>query len=265
MGAILQARGLVKEYVTGEQTFRALDGLDLEVEQGSFTAIMGPSGSGKSTLLHLLGLLDRPTSGEVLLDGQEASKLSDAERTRIRRDRLGFVFQFFNLIPVLSIAENVSLPAAIAGRRGSEVRERLDRALASVGLSAHGAKLPSQVSGGEQQRAAIARALFSEPVVLLADEPTGNLDTTTSSEILGLLRDAQRDLGQTVVVVTHDPRVASSADRVVLLEDGRILDDIDVEAVALAGAKKRTRRKAPEVTEEDRAAALVARLTAAEH
>jgi len=265
MGAIIEARGLVKEYVTGGEPFRALDGVDLSIEQGTFTAIMGPSGSGKSTLLHLIGLLDRPTSGEITLDGQAASTLNDKQRTKLRRERLGFVFQFFNLIPVLSIEENIALPATIAGRKPRETREKLDAALGAVGLLEHRAKLPTQVSGGQQQRAAVARALFSDPMVLLGDEPTGNLDSVTSGEVLGLLRAAQREQGQTVVVVTHDAHVAASGDRVVLLRDGRIVDDIDVDAAALEVAKKRTRRKAPPVTEEDRAAALVARLTAAEH
>lgn len=263
MGAVLEARELVKEFRNGEQVTRALDGVDLAIEGGSFTAIMGPSGSGKSTLLHLLGLLDRPTSGDVLLDGAPGSELSDKERTRFRRDRLGFVFQFFNLVPVLTIAENVSLPATIAGERPTAIKERLDQALEAVGLSEHRDKLPSQVSGGQQQRAAIARALFTDPLVVFGDEPTGNLDTRTAQEVLALLRDAQRTHGRTIVLVTHDPRVAAASDRVVLLTDGRIVDDVAVEDLALETARKRTRRKAPAITEEDRAAALVARLAAA--
>lgn len=265
MGAILEVRQLVKEYTTGGVSLRALDGVDLAIEPGSFTAIMGPSGSGKSTLLHLMGLLDTPTSGEVIIDGVPAAELNDKQRTTMRRERLGFVFQFFNLIPVLSIAENIALPATIAGQRPSQIRQRLDAAIDAVGLSEHRSKLPTQVSGGQQQRAAIARALFSDPVLLLADEPTGNLDSTTSEEVMGLLREAQAQRGQTIVVVTHDAKVAAAGDRVVLLRDGRVVDDVDVEAAALEVARKRSRRKAPAVTEEDRAAALAARLTAAEH
>ena len=226
---VLAARALVKEYPTGKATLRALDGVSLDVARGSFLAVMGPSGSGKSTLLHLLGGLDKPTSGDVLLEGQAMSTLGDKQLTLARRHKIGFVFQFFNLIPVLSVEENIALPSVIDGKRPKEYRERLDRILSMVGLTDWRGNLPSEISGGQQQRVAMARALFGEPAVLLADEPTGNLDTKTGLEVLGLLKDAQRDMGQTVVLVTHDARAAAFADTVVLLQDGRISGDLDLD------------------------------------
>lgn len=244
---VLEARALVKEYPTGTGTLRALDGLDLEVPRGAFLSIMGPSGSGKSTLLHMLGGLDTPTSGEVLLDGAPLSSLSDRDLTLARRRTIGFVFQSFNLIPVLSVEENIALPAVIDGRKPAEYRARLDTVLDLVGLTEHRARIPAEVSGGQQQRAAIARALFTEPAVLLADEPTGNLDTQTGEEILALLRDAQRSLGQTICVVTHDARAAATGDDVVLLRDGRIVDRLNIaEATAPTPARGRARAKAGE-------------------
>ena len=226
----LAARDLVKDYVTGSTTVRALDGVSLDVPHGRFIACMGPSGSGKSTLLHLLGGLDSPTSGEVLLEGEPMSKLSDKELTLARRHKIGFVFQFFNLVPVLSVEENIALPAIIDAKRPKEYRARLEEVLQLVSLAEWRTHLPSEISGGQQQRVAIARALFAQPAVLLADEPTGNLDTKTGTEILGLLKTAQQNLGQTVVMVTHDARAAAFADEVVLLDDGKIADRLDIDS-----------------------------------
>jgi len=218
----------VKEYEQGGERQRVLDGLSLEVQAGQFVAVMGPSGSGKSTLLHLLGGLDTPDAGEVEVDGQTLSAMRDDARTQLRREQIGIVYQFFNLVPVLTAAENVALPAVIAGEREAGYRERLDVVLELVDLTEHRDKQPSQLSGGQQQRAAIARALFIEPAVLLADEPTGNLDLASGAEVLSLFLEAQQTLGQTVVMVTHDPRSAGYADRVLLLRDGQVRGDLDV-------------------------------------
>jgi len=218
----------VKEYEQGGERQRVLDGLSLEVRAGQFVAVMGPSGSGKSTLLHLLGGLDTPDAGDVEVDGQLLSAMKDDARTELRRQQIGIVYQFFNLVPVLTAAENVALPAVIAGEREAAYRDRLDRMLKLVDLTEHADKQPSQLSGGQQQRAAIARALFIEPAVLLADEPTGNLDLASGAEILSLFLEAQQAFGQTVVMVTHDPRSAGYADRVLLLRDGQVRGDLDV-------------------------------------
>jgi putative ABC transport system ATP-binding protein len=214
------ARGLVKEYRRGEVVERVLAGVDLDVRRGSFVSVMGPSGSGKSTLLHLLGGLDRPDAGEVLLDGSPLSSLSDEDRTLLRRGRIGIVYQFFNLVPVLSVDENIALPAVIAGRRERAYRGKLDEIVELVGLADHRTKRPDELSGGQQQRAAIGRALFVEPAVLLADEPTGNLDFRSGADILALFVEAQRSLGQTIVMVTHDPRSAAHGEEVLLLRGG---------------------------------------------
>jgi len=226
--AILAGQNLVKDFNTNGSQTRALDGVSLEVPAGSFVSVMGPSGSGKSTLLHLLGGLDTPTSGEVLLEGKPLSGLSDKEITLARRGSVGFVFQFFNLVPVLTVAENVALPLVIAGAAPSTYAERLGEVISLVGLDQVTNKLPSQISGGEQQRTAIARAIFPEPAVVLADEPTGNLDTRTGSQILRLLKDLQTEHGQTIVIVTHDPRAAAYGDEVIYLEDGQIRSRIDL-------------------------------------
>ena len=225
---IVAARDVVKEYEQGGERQRVLDGLSLEVRAGQFVAVMGPSGSGKSTLLHLLGGLDTPDAGDVEVDGQLLSAMKDDARTELRRQQIGIVYQFFNLVPVLTAAENVALPAVIAGEREAAYRDRLDRMLKLVDLTEHADKQPSQLSGGQQQRAAIARALFIEPAVLLADEPTGNLDLASGAEILSLFLEAQQAFGQTVVMVTHDPRSAGYADRVLLLRDGQVRGDLDV-------------------------------------
>jgi putative ABC transport system ATP-binding protein len=225
---ILAARGVVREYHEGDVTQRVLDGIDLDVERGRFVSIMGPSGSGKSTLLHLLGGLDTPDSGEVILAGTALSARSDDERTKLRRAEVGVVYQFFNLIPVLTAAENIALPAVIAGRPEHEYQSKLDEILDLVDLRDHRDKQPSQLSGGQQQRAAIGRALFIEPAVLLADEPTGNLDIRSGAEILALFTEAQRRFNQTIVMVTHDPRSAAHGDEVLLLRDGRVHARLDV-------------------------------------
>ncbi len=219
------ARDAVKIYGRGATEVRALDGVDVDFPSSTFTAIMGPSGSGKSTLLHSLAGLDRLTSGDVFLGTTPLSSLNERELTMLRRDRIGFVFQAFNLVPTLTAAENITLPLDLAGRRPD--REWHDRVITAVGLSDRLRHRPSELSGGQQQRVAVARALVSQPEVIFADEPTGNLDSRTGSEILGFLRRAVRELGQTIVMVTHDPVAASYADRVVFLADGRVIDSLD--------------------------------------
>ncbi|MGH2456840.1 MAG: ABC transporter ATP-binding protein [Candidatus Limnocylindria bacterium] len=228
MPAILEARDLVKSYPLQGGSVDALRGVSLAVQRGEFVAIMGTSGSGKSTMLHLLGGLDRPTSGEVVIDGVNISQLDDEQATLTRRAKTGFVFQFFNLIPLLNVAENVALPFLIAGGSLAEHRARVGELLDLVGLSAKAAHRPDQLSAGEQQRVALARALATEPAILMADEPTGNLDYTTGTEILGLLWDSCDRLGQTIVLVTHDAHAAAYADRVLVVRDGAILDEIQL-------------------------------------
>ncbi|MEP6469972.1 MAG: ABC transporter ATP-binding protein [Chloroflexota bacterium] len=228
MPVILEAHDLVKRYPLRSGSVEALRGVSLSVAKGEFVAIMGTSGSGKSTMLHLLGGLDRPTSGEVVIDGVNISRLNDEGATLTRRQKTGFVFQFFNLIPLLNVAENVALPFLIAGDALGDHRERIDELLELVGLSDKAAHRPDQLSAGEQQRVALARALAPSPAILLADEPTGNLDYTTGSEILDLLWDSSERLGQTIVLVTHDARAAAYADRVLVVRDGEILDAIEL-------------------------------------
>jgi putative ABC transport system ATP-binding protein len=224
--SFLETTGISRLYRMGEVTVSALDGVDFAVEKGEFVAVMGPSGSGKSTLLHLLGGLDQPTEGEVALDGRVLSDLPDKQVTITRRRQVGFVFQFFNLIPTLSAEENVALPLLIDGRRRKEYQERVDRLLERVVLSERRRHRPDQLSGGEQQRVAIARALVMESAMVLADEPTGNLDSRSGDEVLGLLRQLCDELGQTIVMVTHGPRAASHADRIVFLKDGQVVDEM---------------------------------------
>jgi putative ABC transport system ATP-binding protein len=226
MSLILEAHDLVKRYPLGEGSVEALRGVSLSVAKGEFVAIMGSSGSGKSTMLHLLGGLDRPTSGSVVIDGINISQLGDEEATLTRRAKTGFVFQFFNLISMLNVAENVALPFLIAGDSMAAHRQRVDALLELVGLTAKAGSRPDQLSAGEQQRVALARALATEPAILLADEPTGNLDYVTGSEILELLWDSCDRLGQTIVLVTHDARAAAYADRVLVVRDGTIRDEI---------------------------------------
>ena len=225
---ILEARDLTKRYALGETTVDALRGVSLTVRPGEFVALMGSSGSGKSTLLHLLGGLDRPTSGEVILGGETISGLGDDAATRLRRDRTGFVFQFFNLIPLLNAAENVGLPFTIAGQdpRRGDAGDRVRDAFELVDLRGKEQHRPDQLSAGEQQRVAIARALVNRPAIVLADEPTGNLDFTTGGEILEALWRSCAERGQTIVLVTHDAKAAAYADRVEVIQDGRIRDEI---------------------------------------
>ena len=227
---ILAGRDLVKDYNTNGSSTRALDNVSIDVMPGRFISVMGPSGSGKSTLMHLLGGLDVPTSGHVYLEGKPLVGLSDKEITLARRGSVGFVFQFFNLVPVLTVAENIALPKVIAGDAPASYKARLDAVIEQVGLQDCQDKLPSQISGGQQQRTAIARAIFPEPAVVLGDEPTGNLDTKTGRQILDLLKELQTDHGQTIVIVTHDPRAAAYGDEVVYLEDGQIGSRLDLSA-----------------------------------
>ena len=228
MTVILEAQDLVKRYPVGDGQVDALRGVSLAVERGEFVAIMGASGSGKSTLLHLLGGLDKPTAGQVVIDGVNISTLDDEQATLTRRDKTGFVFQFFNLIPLLTVRENVALPFLIGGESVHERRQRVDELLAMVGLAGKADHAPDQLSAGEQQRVALARALATEPALLLADEPTGNLDYTSGGEILDLLWRSCVQLGQTIVLVTHEARAAAYADRVLVVRDGQILDQIDL-------------------------------------
>jgi putative ABC transport system ATP-binding protein len=218
---------LVKTYGSGETEVRALDGVSIEIAEGEMVAIMGPSGSGKSTMLHLLGALETPTSGSIELAGRRFEGLDDRELTLLRRDTIGFVFQFFNLLPTLDAEENVLLPALIAGRQDDAMRERARELLDRVGLGARTGHLPSELSGGEQQRVSIARALLMSPALVLADEPTGNLDSRSGAEILGLLGELNRDEGHTIVMVTHDPGAAATAGRVLFLRDGRLAGEVE--------------------------------------
>ncbi len=219
------ARALTRRYGDGESAVDALRGVSLEVPAGQFTAVMGPSGSGKSTLMHLLAGLDRPTAGSVHVGGEEISAMADRRLTKLRRRHIGFVFQSFNLLPTLTAEENVTLPLAIA--RIKPAPGEVDRLLARVGLTGRRDHKPAELSGGQQQRVAIARALITRPTVLFADEPTGNLDSASGAAVLELLRDAVAVDGQTTVMVTHDPRAAAAADRVVFLADGMIVGDLD--------------------------------------
>lgn len=218
------ARDLVKTYGQDEAQVRALDGVSVDLYAGEFTAVMGPSGSGKSTLMHCLAALDTQTSGEVLVDGTALGGLKDKELTALRRERIGFVFQAFNLIPTLTAEENIVLPLSLAGRKPDT--EWFDRVIEAVGLRSRLDHRPAEMSGGQQQRAACARALVSKPSIVFADEPTGNLDSTSSAEVLSFLRRSVDDFGQTIVMVTHDPVAASYTDRVVFLADGQIVDEL---------------------------------------
>lgn len=229
--ALIEARDLRRDYKMGNELVHALGGVTFEVEAGSFVSIMGPSGSGKSTLLHLLGALDAPTSGEVILDGEDFGTLSDEALTALRRRKLGFVFQFFNLLPTMTAWENVALPRLLDGQRLSALKPRAVELLDRVGLGPRVGHKPSQLSGGEMQRVAIARALVSDPVLILADEPTGNLDSRSGKAVLELLRSTVKEDGKTVVMVTHDPRLAAYGDRILTLQDGKLIDDCSPEDV----------------------------------
>ena len=223
-GLAAQAIDAHKVYGRGDMAVAALDGVTVGFEEGHFTAIMGPSGSGKSTLMHCVAGLDALTSGQVLLGDVELSTLSERDLTRLRRDRVGFVFQAFNLVPTLNAIENITLPMSLAGRAPDQAW--LDSSIATVGLAERLTHRPIDLSGGQQQRVAVARALASKPAVIFADEPTGNLDSRAGAEILSFMRNAVRELGQTIVMVTHDPVAASYADRVLFLADGRIVDEM---------------------------------------
>jgi putative ABC transport system ATP-binding protein len=236
------ATRLARQYGDGESAVHALRGVSLQVPVGQFTAVMGPSGSGKSTLMHMLAGLDRPTTGRVSVGDQDITDMPDKELTKLRRRHIGFVFQSFNLLPMLTAEENILLPLSIAGRKPDPAA--VAALIARVGLGERLGHKPSQLSGGQQQRVAIARALASQPTVLFADEPTGNLDSTSGTEVLALLREAVELDRQTTVMVTHDPRAAASADRVLFLADGRIVDDLadPTEEQILAAMKEATQR-----------------------
>jgi putative ABC transport system ATP-binding protein len=221
---VVTARDLTRRYGSGDTAVDALRGVSVEVATGQLTAVMGPSGSGKSTLMHILAGLDRPTSGEVYVAGTEIGGLNDAQLTKLRREHIGFVFQFFNLLPMLTAKDNILLPLSIAGEKPD--RQWVDELVAKVGLTDRLSHRPSEMSGGQQQRVAIARALVSRPTVMFADEPTGNLDSKTSSEILALLRDSVTVYGQTTVMVTHDANAAAIADRILFLADGVVVREL---------------------------------------
>src|SRR2546423_9928981 len=223
-GPVVEAHELTGRYGEGDTAVDALRGVDLEVQRGKLTAVMGPSGSGKSTLMHILAALDVPTTGDVVLAGTKLGELSDTEITKLRREHIGFVFQFFNLLPMLTAEENVVLPLTIAGEKPD--REWFEGLLKTVGLQDRRTHRPAELSGGQQQRVAIARALVSQPTVVFADEPTGNLDSKTSEEILELMRHSVDSYGQTTMMVTHDPRAAAIADRILFLADGLIVRDM---------------------------------------
>ena len=228
--SLIQAEKLTKVYGKGDTAVTALDHVNLTVNMGEFVAVMGPSGCGKSTLLHLLGGLDRPTEGSVSIDGQPLAKMSDNAMTQLRRRKIGFVFQFFNLIPILSSVENAALPLLLDGKKASQAKQNATDWLKKVGLGERLGSRPDQLSAGQQQRVAIARALITEPVLVLADEPTGNLDTHSSDEIAGLLQQVAKTWGRAVLMVTHDPRIAAYADRIVFLKDGTIVDEARLES-----------------------------------
>jgi putative ABC transport system ATP-binding protein len=229
-GAVVSAAGLVRRYGEGETAVEALRGVSLDVEVGRMTAIMGPSGSGKSTLMHLLAGLDSPTEGSIVLAGTEITGLSERKLTLLRRETIGFVFQFFNLLPMLTAEENITLPLSIAGRKPDPAW--LEELLDTVGLGERRKHRPAELSGGQQQRVAVARALVMRPKVLFADEPTGNLDSSSSKEVLSLLRRAVDEWDQTIVMVTHDAGAAAMADRILFLADGRIVRDLEESTAA---------------------------------
>ena len=228
--SVVSARDVLKRYGEGDAQVAALRGVSLEIEEAQLTAVMGPSGSGKSTLMHVLAGLDQPTEGTVTVAGLEISSMSDGELTRLRRRHIGFVFQFFNLLPMLTAEENILLPLSIAGEKPD--RAWVEELLDTVGIADRRTHRPSELSGGQQQRVSIARALLPRPTVLFADEPTGNLDSNTSRDVLELLRNSVDELGQTIVMVTHDPQAAAQADRILFLADGHIVKEIPASTAA---------------------------------
>lgn len=223
--AVVRIEALTKTYGETKQPVRALTNVSLTIEDGEFVAVMGPSGSGKSTLLYSMGGLERPTSGKVFLRNQELGSLKDDDLSRLRRTQMGFVFQFYNLIPILTARENVAMPLILDGIARPEALKRADAALADVGIADRSSHRPAELSGGQQQRVALARALVINPALILGDEPTGNLDSRASDEVVQLLRRAADDWKRTIVIVTHDPRIAAYADRIVFLKDGQIVDE----------------------------------------
>lgn len=227
--SLIQTENLTKIYGSGATAVTALDHVSLSIEPGEFVAIMGPSGCGKSTLLHLIGGLDRASSGHVLFDGQNLNEMGDDQLTEIRRRKIGFIFQFYNLIPVLNAVENAALPVTLDGMKTAQARAKACEWLTRFGLGERLESRPDQLSGGQQQRVAVARALVAEPALILADEPTGNLDTHASDEIAALLRQVAKEFGRAVVMVTHDPRIAAYAGRIIFLKDGRIADETILE------------------------------------
>jgi putative ABC transport system ATP-binding protein len=222
---IIETQNLSKIYGSGSTAVTALEKVSFSVEPGQFLAVMGPSGCGKSTLLHLLGGLDRPSEGKVLIEGTSIAAMSDDQLTELRRRKIGFVFQFFNLIPVLTAAENAALPITLDGIKPAEARAVATEWLERFGIGNRMTNRPDQLSGGEQQRVAIARALVSKPTLILADEPTGNLDTRAGDEIAGLLQEVSKEYKRTVIMVTHDPRIAAYSDRIIFLKDGKVIDE----------------------------------------
>jgi putative ABC transport system ATP-binding protein len=233
--AIITTSNLTKIYGSGATAVTALDHVSISVQPGDFVAIMGPSGCGKSTLLHLLGGLDKATEGSVQIDGRNLNDLSDDALTELRRRKMGFVFQFYNLIPVMTAAENTALPVTLDGVKPAEARAKATEWLTRFGLAERLNSRPDQLSGGQQQRVAIARALVAEPQLILADEPTGNLDTKASDEIAGLLRKVSKEFGRAVIMVTHDPRIAAYADRIIFLKDGKVVEETILERRKEAG------------------------------
>jgi putative ABC transport system ATP-binding protein len=236
--AIIEVKDLSKVYGTGETKVVALDSVSLTIEQGQFVAVMGPSGCGKSTLLHLIGGLDRPSAGSVFIEGNDISKMSDTTLTEWRRRKMGFIFQFFNLIPVLNAIENTALPLILDGVKPEAARTKAMDWLTRNKLEDRGQHRPDELSGGQQQRVAISRAMVADPVIVLADEPTGNLDSRSGDEIAANLRKVVTDWGRTVLMVTHDPRIAAYADRIVFLKDGRVVDDTLLDGSNKENAKR---------------------------
>jgi putative ABC transport system ATP-binding protein len=226
---IITTSNLTKIYGSGQTAVAALDHVSLKIEPGEFVAIMGPSGCGKSTLLHLIGGLDKATEGTVAVDGHNLNDLDDDSLTELRRRKMGFVFQFYNLIPVLTALENAALPVTLDGVKPAQAQKKATEWLSRFGLGDHLSHRPDQLSGGQQQRVAIARALVAEPQLILADEPTGNLDTKSSDEIAGLLRQISKEFGRAVIMVTHDPRIAAYADRIIFLKDGKVAEETILE------------------------------------
>ncbi len=235
--SIIQSHNLTKIYGSGDVAVTALDDVDLQVQPGEFVAVMGPSGCGKSTLMHLLGGLDRPTKGEVLIAGKNLTDLNDKELSELRRRKIGFIFQFFNLIPVLNAVENAALPLLLDNQKPAEAHAKAAEWLERVGLSDRQSHRPDQLSGGQQQRVAVARALVAEPALILADEPTGNLDSRAGDEIALLLDQIAEKYDRAIIMVTHDPRIAAYADRIIFLKDGKVVDETILDGKSLGHAE----------------------------